>query len=73
MKIFVYTACSKGKRNEYQGFRYRFLVKAVSLHRDSDSIETEQGQGQEGCRRRIYFCQIIYHPSRFPRRNRISY
>ena len=47
MKIFVYTACSKGKRNEYQGFRYRFLVKAVSLHRDSDSIETEQGQ--EGC------------------------
>ena len=71
MKIFVYTACYKGKRNEYQGFRYRFLVKAVSLHRDSDSIETEQGQ--EGCRRRIYFCQIIYHPSRFPRRNRISY
>ena len=57
MKIFVYTACSKGKRNEYQGFRYRFLVKAVSLHRDSDSIETEQGQGQEGCRRRIDIIQ----------------
>ena len=40
-KTFVYTACYKGKRNEYQGFRYRFLVKAVSLHRNSDSIETE--------------------------------
>ena len=35
-KTFVYTACYKGKRNEYQGFRYSFLVLAVSLHRNSE-------------------------------------